>query len=143
QAIEVLRRVLIPRALILTPNLPEAAALLETSIAESEGDMRDQAERLMTLGAGAVLVKGGHAAGPESVDIFLDGTAEVRFPAPRIMTDNTHGTGCTLSAAIAASLAKGAPLAEAVAEAKAFVTLAIAAAARLDVGQGHGPVHHF
>ena len=142
-AIDVLRRVLIPRALIITPNLPEAAVLLDTSIAESETDMRDQAERLLKFGARAVLIKGGHGAGPESIDIFLDGTAELRLPAPRIATRHTHGTGCTLSSAIAAGLAKGLPLADAVVEAKAYVTLAIAAASRLEVGTGRGPVHHF
>ena len=102
QAVEVLRRVLIPRALILTPNLPEAAALLDTAVAESEAEMRLQAERLLTLGPGAVLLKGGHGTGAESLDVYSDGTAEVRLPAPRIATRNTHGTGCTLSAAIAA-----------------------------------------
>jgi len=143
EAIDVLRRVLIPRALIITPNLPEAAALLDGAIAESEGDMRDQADRLLAMGARAVLLKGGHAAGPESVDIFLDGTAELRLPAPRIATRNTHGTGCTLSSAIAAHLARGLTLADAVAKAKAYVTLAIAAADRLAIGAGHGPLHHF
>jgi len=143
EAVDVLRRELLPRALIITPNLPEAAALLDTSIAESETDMRDQAERLLALGARAVLLKGGHGAGPESVDIFLDGTAELRLPAPRIATSHTHGTGCTLSSAIAAGLAKRLPLAEAVVQAKAYVTLAIATAGRLEVGTGRGPVHHF
>jgi hydroxymethylpyrimidine/phosphomethylpyrimidine kinase len=143
EAVDVLRRVLIPRALLVTPNLAEAAALLDTTVAETEADMRLQAERLLALGSGAVLVKGGHGEGRESVDIFFDGTAELRLPAPRMATRNTHGTGCTLSAAIAAGLAKGMPLTEAVAEAKAYVTLAIAAADELAVGKGHGPVHHF
>jgi len=113
-AVEVLRSVLVPRALIITPNLPEAAALLAQPLAESEAEMRRQTEQLMKLGARAVLVKGGHGIGPESVDIFFDGTAELRLPAPRIATENTHGTGCTLSSAIAAGLAKRLPLAEAV-----------------------------
>jgi hydroxymethylpyrimidine/phosphomethylpyrimidine kinase len=143
EAVDVLRRELIPRALIVTPNLPEAAALLDAPPAANEGDMRDQAERLLALGPRAVLLKGGHGEGPESVDIFFDGTVELRLPALRIATRNNHGTGCTLSAAIAAGLAKGLQLVEAVGEAKAYVTLAIAAADRLAIGSGHGPVHHF
>jgi hydroxymethylpyrimidine/phosphomethylpyrimidine kinase len=143
EAIETLRRVLIPRALVITPNLPEAAALLDGAVAASEAEMRHQAESLRANGAHAVLIKGGHADGPESVDLFVDEAAELRLPAPRIATANTHGTGCTLSAAIAAGLAKGVPLAQAVADAKAYVTLAIAAADRLAIGGGHGPVHHF
>jgi hydroxymethylpyrimidine/phosphomethylpyrimidine kinase len=143
EAVEVLRRELIPRALVITPNLPEAAALLGATVAASEGDMRDQAERLLALGPRAVLVKGGHGEGPESVDIFFDGAIELRLPAPRIATRNNHGTGCTLSSAIAAGLAKGLQLVEAIGEAKAYVTLAIAGADRLTIGSGHGPVHHF
>ena len=142
-AIDVLRRVLLPLALIVTPNLAEAAALLDAPIATSELDMRAQAERLVGLGARAILLKGGHSGGEESVDFFFDGTAELRLPAPRIPTRNTHGTGCTLSAAVAAGLAKGLKLPEAVAEAKAYVTLAIAAADRLAIGSGDGPLHHF
>jgi hydroxymethylpyrimidine/phosphomethylpyrimidine kinase len=142
-AVEVLRRVLIPRALVITPNLPEAAALLDTAPATNEGEMREQVLRLRDLGARAVLLKGGHSDAPESVDIFIDGGVELRLPAPRIATNNTHGTGCTLSSAIAAGLAKGLRLVEAVAEAKAYVTLAIAGADRLTIGSGHGPVHHF
>jgi hydroxymethylpyrimidine/phosphomethylpyrimidine kinase len=143
EAIETLRRVLVPRALVITPNLPEAAALLDCDVASSEADMRRQAERLRAAGARAVLIKGGHGKGPESVDMFVDEAAELRLPAPRIATANTHGTGCTLSAGIAAGLAKGVVLAQAVADAKAYVTLAIAAADRLAIGAGHGPVHHF
>jgi hydroxymethylpyrimidine/phosphomethylpyrimidine kinase len=143
EAVDVLRRDLIPRALIITPNLPEAAALLEAAPAASEGDMRDQVMGLLALGPRAVLLKGGHSDGPESVDIFFDGAVELRLPAPRIATRNTHGTGCTLSSAIAAGLAKGLELVEAVADAKEYVTLAIAASDRLTIGSGHGPVHHF
>jgi hydroxymethylpyrimidine/phosphomethylpyrimidine kinase len=143
QAVDTLRRVLIPHALLVTPNLQEAAALLDTAVAETEAEMRRQAEHLLALGSGAVLVKGGHGQGAESVDIFFDGTAELRLPAPRLTTRNTHGTGCTLSAAITAGLAARLPLTESVAEAKAYVTLAIAAADELSVGKGAGPVHHF
>jgi hydroxymethylpyrimidine/phosphomethylpyrimidine kinase len=143
EAVDVLRRDLIPRALVVTPNLPEAAALLDVAPAADEGEMRAQAERLLAFGPRAVLLKGGHGAGPESVDIFFDGAVELRLPAPRIATRNNHGTGCTLSSAIAAGLAKGLHLVEAVAEAKAYVTMAISTADRLSIGSGHGPVHHF
>jgi hydroxymethylpyrimidine/phosphomethylpyrimidine kinase len=90
-----------------------------------------------------VLIKGGHASGPESVDLLVEHNAVARLVADRIATRNTHGTGCTLSSAIAAGLAKGTTLAEAVRAAKAYVTDAIAAADRLSIGQGRGPVHHF
>jgi len=143
EAIEVLRRVLIPRALLITPNVPEAAALLEAPLARSESEMREQAGRLLALGARAVLIKGGHGAGPESVDLLIEQTRETRLAATRIETRHTHGTGCTLSAGIAAGLAKGFDLVAAVRAAKDFVTAAIAATDRLSVGGGNGPVHHF
>ena len=143
EAVEVLRAVLIPRALVITPNLPEAAALLDAPKATSESMMREQGERLLALGAKAVLMKGGHAEGPESIDLLIEPAAVARLVSERVATKNTHGTGCTLSAAIAAGLAKGLSLAEAVRDAKAYVTAAIAAANRLHVGTGHGPVHHF
>jgi hydroxymethylpyrimidine/phosphomethylpyrimidine kinase len=143
EAIAVLRRLLMPRARLITPNLPEAAALLDAPIARSEAEMRAQARELLALGARAVLLKGGHASGAESVDLLVDATSEARLAAERIQTTHTHGTGCTLSSAIAAGLAKGQPLAEAVRHAKAYITAAIAAADRLAVGHGHGPVHHF
>jgi hydroxymethylpyrimidine/phosphomethylpyrimidine kinase len=142
-AIETLRRVLIPRALLITPNLPEAAALLDTAVAETETQMRDQAKRLLGLGAKAVLVKGGHASGPEAVDILVEANAVVRLAAARVDTSNTHGTGCTLSSAIAAGLAKGLDLAASVRAAKDYVTAAIGAAGRIKIGTGNGPVHHF
>jgi hydroxymethylpyrimidine/phosphomethylpyrimidine kinase len=128
---------------VVTPNLPEAAALLDTDVAASETEMQVQAERILALGARAVLIKGGHGAGAESTDFLFDGASVVRLSAPRVATRNTHGTGCTLSSAIAAGLAKGQNLADAVRNAKAYVTAAIAAADRLAVGKGHGPVHHF
>jgi hydroxymethylpyrimidine/phosphomethylpyrimidine kinase len=142
-AIDTLKRVLIPRALVITPNLPEAAALLESPIASSEAQMREQAERLLALGPKSVLIKGGHGSGAESVDFLVEPTACTRLAADRIATQNTHGTGCTLSSAIAAGLAEGVGLAEAVSAAKAYVTAAIAAANRISIGSGHGPVHHF
>ena len=143
EAIQVLREVLIPKAMVITPNLPEAAALLEMPIAQNENEMREQGEKLLALGARAVLMKGGHASGPESVDLLIEPTSVVRLVAERLDTRNTHGTGCTLSSAIAAGLAKGMPLAGAVREAKAYITAAIKASDRLQIGHGHGPVHHF
>jgi hydroxymethylpyrimidine/phosphomethylpyrimidine kinase len=98
---------------------------------------------LLKLGAKAALVKGGHAEGSESVDFLAEPTAIARLAADRIPTDNTHGTGCTLSSAIAAGLAKGLSLSAAVREGKAYVTAAIAASDKLDIGQGRGPTHHF
>ena len=142
-AIDVLRRVLIPRALVITPNLPEAAALLDAPIAQTEAEMRVQGERLLALGPKAVLVKGGHGSGPESVDLLVEPNGCTRLAADRIATRNTHGTGCTLSSAIAAGLAKGRDLGAAAKAAKAYVTAALAASARLEIGSGHGPVHHF
>ena len=129
-AIEALKTVLIPRALLITPNLTEAAALLCAPIASNQDGMREQGERLLAMGAKAVLMKGGHSTGSQSVDL-------------RVPTRNTHGTGCTLSAAIAASLAKGFDLVEAVRLAKRYVTDALMAADRIKVGQGAGPLHHF
>jgi hydroxymethylpyrimidine/phosphomethylpyrimidine kinase len=142
-AIDVLKRVLIPRALVITPNLLEAAALLDLPPARSETEMRAQGERLLALGARAVLIKGGHGEGAESVDLLIEATSCTRLSAQRIATRNTHGTGCTLSSAVAAGLAKGLDLRSAVGEAKSFVSRAIAASERLLVGAGHGPVHHF
>jgi len=142
-AIDVLKRLLIPRALLITPNLPEAAALLDAPVARSETEMRRQGERLLSLGAKAVLMKGGHDTGPEAADLLIEASGETRFATGRVATKNTHGTGCTLSSAIAAGLAKRLSLAEAVREAKAYVTAAIAAADTLSIGSGHGPVHHF
>jgi hydroxymethylpyrimidine/phosphomethylpyrimidine kinase len=141
-AIEALRK-LIARAHVLTPNLPEAAALLGEAGARDEDEMKAQARQLLALGAQAVLIKGGHGSGPESVDLLVEGETCTRFAAPRIDTQNTHGTGCTLSSAIAAGLAKKLLLVDAVSDAKAYVSAAITAADKLHVGSGHGPVHHF
>jgi hydroxymethylpyrimidine/phosphomethylpyrimidine kinase len=142
-AIDILKSALIPRALVITPNLPEAAALLDAPIAETEDEMRAQAERLLALGARAVLIKGGHASGAEAIDLLVSREAVARLSAERVDTKNTHGTGCTLSAAIAAGLAKGQRLGEAVSDAKQYVTEAIGCADELEIGHGHGPVHHF
>jgi hypothetical protein len=115
-AVEALCKLLIPMACMITPNLPEAAALLDAPVARDESEMRAQAEKLMALGARAVLIKGGHDSGAESVDLLIEATGVTRLVAPRLATKNTHGTGCTLSSAIAAGLAKGAPLDAMVAE---------------------------
>ncbi len=136
-------RKLVAHANLLTPNLPEAAALLEVPQARDESEMRAQADKLLEFGADAVLIKGGHASGPHSVDLLVEPAGSTRFTAPRLRTSNGHGTGCTLASAIAAGLAKGFLLGEAVGEAKTFVSAAIAAADRLEVGSGRGPVHHF
>jgi hydroxymethylpyrimidine/phosphomethylpyrimidine kinase len=141
-AMDTLRK-FIGRVRVFTPNLFEAAALLEVTMARDEGEMRLQAQKLRALGAEAVLIKGGHAGGLESVDLLVDSDGCERFAAARIATKNTHGTGCTLSSAIAAGLAKGLSLRDAVREAKAYVTAAIAAADRLKLGSGYGPLHHF
>jgi hydroxymethylpyrimidine/phosphomethylpyrimidine kinase len=143
-AIEALKRRLLPLCTIVTPNLPEAAALLGTAMAETEDAAAEQAEALLALGPANVLVKGGHGTGDDSVDILIgkDGRRE-RLVAPRIATQNTHGTGCTLSSAIASGLAHGIALNEAVALAKRYISAAIAASDAVKVGRGHGPVHHF
>jgi hydroxymethylpyrimidine/phosphomethylpyrimidine kinase len=142
-AVGALRRLLIPRALVVTPNLPEAAALTGASLARNEAEMEVQARKILALGARNVLIKGGHADGERSVDLLIGQGEVVRLSAKRIATKNTHGTGCTLSSAIAAGLAKGRDLVAATQDAKAFVTAAIAGADRLQVGHGHGPLHHF
>ena len=143
-AVEAIRTHLFPLATLITPNLPEAAALLGTSMAETDQAMDEQAEKLAALGAANVLVKGGHGTGDVSSDLLLlAGGTRQRFNAPRFATRNTHGTGCTLSSAIAANLAKGLALPEAVGHAKTYISAAIAAADQVAVGHGHGPVHHF
>jgi len=142
-AVERLRTALIPLASLLTPNLPEAAALLDEEIAASEAAIERQGKRLLELGCRAVLIKGGHGQGAESTDYLFGGNGVIALTAPRIATKNTHGTGCSLSSAIAAGLGKGDELETAVRNAKAWVSAAIAAADRLGVGHGHGPIHHF
>lgn len=142
-AVEGLRRKLIPLASLITPNLPEAAALLDEQMAATEAAVADQGRRLLGLGARAVLIKGGHGHGDQSIDYLVTEAGTVTLPAPRIATRNTHGTGCSLSSAIAAGLAKGQDLQTAVRNAKAWVSAAIAAADRFSVGHGHGPIHHF
>jgi hydroxymethylpyrimidine/phosphomethylpyrimidine kinase len=138
-AIHALRERLLPLTDLLTPNVPEAEALTGIAIG-SRDDMRRAAERLLHMGARAVLVKGGHQEGDAS-DLLCDASGFRDFPAPRWNTRHTHGTGCTYSAAITASLARGLPLANAVARAKRFIHEAIRTAPEL--GHGSGPVNHF
>ncbi|MCA8878692.1 MAG: bifunctional hydroxymethylpyrimidine kinase/phosphomethylpyrimidine kinase [Rhodobacteraceae bacterium] len=142
-AVAALRDHLLPRATHLTPNLPEAAALLDAPVATTRAEMAEQAAALRALGPRAVLLKGGHLDSRDSPDLLATGDGLHWLAAPRIATRNTHGTGCTLSAALAAELAKGAGDREAAAAAKAYVAGAIAAADTLGIGHGQGPTHHF
>ncbi len=141
-AIAAVRTRLIPLASLITPNLPEAAALLETALAVTEGEMMEQARALLKLGSGAVLLKGGHRQGSEAVDYLVTAAASLRISRPRIQTHNTHGTGCTLAAAITAGLALGVPMDEAVRRGKDFVWSALQSGAALKIGGGSGPVDH-
>lgn len=142
EAIDAVRTRLFPLADIVTPNLREAASLLEAPVATSLGEMEAQARRILALGPKAVLVKGGHGEGVDATDILVSRDGLSRLTAPRIATRNTHGTGCTLAAAIAARLAQKATLETAVADAKSFVWKAIEAGKTLSVGAGDGPVDH-
>ncbi|MFU8882263.1 MAG: bifunctional hydroxymethylpyrimidine kinase/phosphomethylpyrimidine kinase [Rhodobacterales bacterium] len=142
-AIASLIEALLPRADLLTPNLPEAARLLGCDAAQDVAGMQEQGHALLALGPRAVLMKGGHAAGDTCTDLLITANGTLRLTAPRRTTANTHGTGCTLSAAIAAGLAQGLDMDDAVRRAHGYLQGAIAAADLLHVGQGHGPVHHF
>ena len=137
---EAVRRLLVPLAAIVTPNLDEAELLVEHPVRDVAAMERAGAE-LLALGAGAALIKGGHLDGSTVVDILVTRESTVRYERPRVATTSTHGTGCTLSAAITAGLAHGRPLEQAVPDALDFVARAIAAAPGL--GAGHGPLNHF
>ncbi|MDB5571375.1 MAG: Hydroxymethylpyrimidine kinase /phosphomethylpyrimidine kinase [Hyphomicrobiales bacterium] len=143
--VDAMTRHLVPMASVITPNGPEAARLSGLPEPRTSADLESLARALYGLRPHAVLVKGGHMEGAEAEDAFFDGARVAFLRAPRIATRNTHGTGCTLSSAIAAFLARGYGLADAVAEAKDYLTGALAAADALTVGsgEGHGPVHHF
>ena len=143
EAIRTLRQRLLPLAELITPNLPEAGALLEAPTPADRSQMSAAARRLRALGPANVLLKGGHLGGGDSPDLLLMGETEIWLEGPRLATRHTHGTGCTLSSAIAALLARGRPLAQAVDEAKRWLSAAIAAADGLGIGRGIGPVHHF
>jgi len=142
-AVASLRQHLLPQVSLITPNLPEAAALLDAPHARSEREMHQQGEALLALGCEAVLMKGGHLEDAESPDWLFTRDGAQRFTSARIATKNTHGTGCTLSAALAALRPRHTGWAETVAEAKKWLTAALAQADTLEVGEGIGPVHHF
>jgi hydroxymethylpyrimidine/phosphomethylpyrimidine kinase len=134
---------LFPLAVLITPNLHEAAVLLDVESAQSEADAIRQVKQLFELGARSVLLKGGHGTGAEAVDLYFDGREIRRYAAPRLSAKNTHGTGCTLASAIAAYLVKGLPLEDAVSAAKDYVHAAIGRSDELNIGAGAGPVFHF
>ncbi len=139
-AVETLIERLLPLALVVTPNVPEAEVLAGLSIT-SMADMHDAARAIADAGARNVIVKGGHMVGDQSIDLLFDGSSFEEFRADRIDTTNTHGTGCTFSSAIASGLALGEGVHDAVAGAKRYVTEAIRAS--FPIGAGHGPLNHF
>ncbi|WP_299997101.1 bifunctional hydroxymethylpyrimidine kinase/phosphomethylpyrimidine kinase [uncultured Cedecea sp.] len=142
-AVDSLRRYLIPRVALITPNLPEAAALLDAPHACNEKEMKEQGRALLALGCQAVLLKGGHLTDAESPDWLFTAESEQRFTAPRVVTKNTHGTGCTLSAALTALRPRHSDWATTILQAKSWLSEALVQADSLEVGQGIGPVHHF
>lgn len=140
-AVETMKKVLLPMATLVCPNIPEAEVLAGMSI-DGEGDIGEAVRRLHEMGPALVLLKGGHLQSEDATDYLYDGNDLVTFSAPRIATSNTHGTGCTYSAAIACFLASGATPAEAVENAKIYLTGAILHGGRLDLGRGAGPLFH-
>lgn len=138
-AISTIRHTLLPLALVVTPNLPEAEVLTGHAIT-NEQEMRRAAEAIAGLGARHVVIKGGHLDGPDLLDLLYDGVSFLELRSPRIATNNTHGTGCTFAAAITAYLAKGEPVDMAVTLAKNYVTGAVQHS--LTLGAGHGPLDH-
>jgi len=138
-AIDALLSQIVPLADVITPNIPEAEKIAGMEIA-SQDDMREAARRIRAMGCRAVVVKGGHSSG-DAVDVLFDGAEFFEYPAPRIDTKHTHGTGCTFSSAIASNLALGFSVNDAVGRSKAYISAAIAGAPGL--GKGNGPVHHF
>jgi len=143
EAVEALVTLLLPRSTVLTPNLPEAAKILGEDEAVGDDAVLAQGQRILERGAKAVVMKGGHAEGAICRDWLVTADGAMHLEAPRIKTRNTHGTGCTLSSAIAAELAKGADLEAALTRAHGWLHGAIKAADQIDIGHGHGPVHHF
>lgn len=144
EAVGVFRERLLPLATLLTPNLPEAEVLAGMPIS-SPSDCDEAARRMATEAKGSLLIKGGHSDGAQKEDRLYDSHGRLlrAYTSPTVATRNTHGTGCTLSSAIAAHLALGLPMEEAVAQAKAYVTAALKAGTDVEIGQGHGPVNHF
>ncbi|CNH57736.1 phosphomethylpyrimidine kinase [Yersinia aldovae] len=143
QAVDALRQLLLPQVALITPNLPEAAALLECEPASNEQEMCEQGRALLALGCQGVLMKGGHLSGKESPDWLFTAQGEQRFVTPRVNTRHTHGTGCTLSAALAALRPRYSNWTDTVDAAKHYLQGALLQADTLEVGQGVGPVHHF
>lgn len=150
-AITAMKETLLPLSTLITPNLPEAHVLLEDEESDieikppfSQASMPLMAKQLLSIGAKAVLVKGGHLdSGEKSADLYMDSKGFSWFSAERVNTTNTHGTGCSLSSAITAELAKQVPLIDAVKRAKQYIHKAITHADSLNIGRGHGPIHHF
>jgi hydroxymethylpyrimidine/phosphomethylpyrimidine kinase len=140
EAVEALRIHLLPLAAVVTPNLPEASVLSGNPV-DDDRSILEAARRILDLGPACVVIKGGHASGPQSIDLFYDGSVVERIAGERLATSSTHGTGCTLSAAITAYLALGRPRLEAVSRAREYLTAALRAAPGL--GRGAGPVDHF
>jgi hydroxymethylpyrimidine/phosphomethylpyrimidine kinase len=143
EAVAAMRERLLPQVSLITPNLPEAAALLETTPARDERTMQQQGEGLLDLGCAAVLMKGGHLEDAESPDWLITRSGRFRFTAPRVATRHTHGTGCTLSAALAALRPRYESWADTVTAAKGWLQQALLQADSLEAGKGIGPVHHF
>ncbi len=143
ETILTLRDKLVPIAEIITPNLPEAAALLDCDEATSIDDMMDQAKMLLSLGPKAIYLKGGHLGGDDSPDILMTKRNVETLEGVRIDTQNTHGTGCSLSAALAACRGRNLEVIEAAKVSKEYISKAIAIADQMNVGRGHGPIHHF
>lgn len=143
-AVTALKSVLLPKATLITPNLPEASVLLSRPV-ETARDMEGAVKDLASLGCPNVLLKGGHLEGDDAGDLLyrVETGTLTKLSGTRVDTPNSHGTGCTLSSAICALLARGNDLETAVAEAKAYISGALAAGAAYTVGRGHGPVHHF
>jgi hydroxymethylpyrimidine/phosphomethylpyrimidine kinase len=143
-AVGALRTKIIPLACLITPNLPEAAALLgEPVIASDQVAIESQGRRLLAMGCKAVLIKGGHGSGSESIDYLFDDNGTIVLAAPRLASKNTHGTGCSLASAVAAGLAKGEGLESAIRNAKDWISGAISAGERFTAAKGRGPIHHF
>lgn len=143
EAVEAIRDVLFPVADLVTPNLHEAAKLAEMELAQSPAEMSEQGSHLIELGAKAALMKGGHGGEDKASDLLVSDEGEIWFHADRVETANTHGTGCSLSSAIAARLAHGDTLEDAISASKTWLTSALTASDQLEVGRGAGPVHHF
>ena len=138
----VLKSEILPRADLVTPNLAEAAALTGQGCAQDDADLQNQGRALLSLGCSAVLIKGGHQTGDEVTDWLFTAEGETPFRAPRIQTNNTHGTGCTLAAAITSQLALGLSVPRAIENAKTYVSVAVASGAQQQIGTGNGPIDH-